>query len=152
MMFTLRIIQFCHANNKQVIMRCCSPSHDYLYIYEPNNFYSITGFRRWKKAGGSFIFSLRNRENLQPFTAPLKDENTRHAIYADHRYGPIFGYGHDLYIADNAISSAPSHSSTYFNTTYQPRSGISSKSGKVIKILAGSFRFSPSEIEVFHLV
>ncbi|CAB4022807.1 Basement membrane-specific heparan sulfate proteoglycan core, partial [Paramuricea clavata] len=65
---------------------------------------SWEGFRRWKKAGGSFIFSLRNKENLPPFTAPLKDENTWHAIYADHRYGPIFGYGHDLYIADNAIS------------------------------------------------
>jgi hypothetical protein len=24
MMLTLRSIQFCHANNKQVIMRCCS--------------------------------------------------------------------------------------------------------------------------------
>ena len=23
MMLTLRILQFCHANNKQVIMRCC---------------------------------------------------------------------------------------------------------------------------------
>jgi hypothetical protein len=24
MMLTMRIIQFCHANNKQVIVRCCS--------------------------------------------------------------------------------------------------------------------------------
>jgi hypothetical protein len=24
MMLTLRSVQFCHANNKQVIMRCCS--------------------------------------------------------------------------------------------------------------------------------
>ena len=58
-------------------------------------------------------------------------------------------WGVKIYIADNDLSSTASHSSTNFNTTYQPRSGIS---GKVIKILAGSFRFSPSEIEVFYLV
>ena len=44
-----------------------------------------------KQAPGSFMFSLRNKENLPPFKAPLKDENTPHAIYAHHDYGPIFG-------------------------------------------------------------
>jgi hypothetical protein len=100
-------------------------------------------------AKGSFIFSLRNtEENLPSFTAPLKDENSRYAIYADHRYGPIFGHGHDLYIADNAVSSTPSHSSTYFNTTYQPPSGVRN----VKKVLAGTLAFSPLQVEVFYLV
>jgi hypothetical protein len=35
MMLTLRSIQFCHANNKQVIMRCCSYNYG-LIVLDPN--------------------------------------------------------------------------------------------------------------------
>lgn len=99
---------------------------------------------------GSFIFSLKNKENTIPFIAPLKDENTRYAIYADSRYGPIFGFGHDLYIADNAALGMP-HSSTYFNTTYQLPPDVNNITNR-LSLLAGKFRFTPTEVEVFYRV
>ena len=109
-------------------------------------FYVITG-GVWKQAPGSFIFSLRNKENLPPFKAPLKDQNTGKAIYAGtDRYGPVFGSGCDILIYDNAASN--NVSKTYFNASYQPPSGVSNAR----TILAGRYQFQPSEIEVFHIV
>jgi hypothetical protein len=111
--------------------------------------YVIThsGSLQWKHAPGSFIFSLRNKENLPPFKAPLKDQNTGKAIYAGtDRYGPVFGSGCDILIYDNAASNTVSK--TYFNASYQPPSGVSNAR----TILAGRYQFQPSEIEVFHIV
>ena len=110
------------------------------------NFYVITGGRQPKKAPGSFIFSLRNKENLSPFKAPLKDENTPYAIYAYHSSGPKFGSGHDIYIFNDAASNTYSY--TDFNHTYQAPSGVSDTS----TILAGTYYLQPSEIEVFYMV
>ena len=100
----------------------------------------------WKKAPGSFMFSLRNKENLPPFKAPLKDENTPHAIRARPGYGPLFGGGSDLYISNNAASNT--YSNTNFNYNYKAPPGVSNTQ----TILAGTPNFTPSEVEVFHLV
>jgi predicted patatin/cPLA2 family phospholipase len=46
-------------------------------------FYVITGSSNYKRAPRSlFIFSLRNKENLQPFKARLKDQNTQYTQLA----------------------------------------------------------------------
>ena len=110
------------------------------------HFYVITGYLQFKQAPGSFIFSLRNKENLSPFKAPLKDENTPYAIYTSNNYGPTFGRGHDIYISNDAASNTYSY--TDFNHTYQAPSGVSDTS----TILAGTYKFQPSEIEVFYIV
>jgi hypothetical protein len=110
------------------------------------HFYVITGYLQSKQAPGSFIFSLRNKEDLSPFKAPLKDENTPYAIYTYHAYGPIFGGGNDLHIYNNAASNT--YSRTNFNHSYQAPSGVSDTS----TILGGTNNFQPSEIEVFHVV
>ena len=99
----------------------------------------------YNQASGSFIFSLRNKENRPSFKAPLKSQGTPYAIYAGSNYGPTYGGGHDLYISSNAASNTNSH--TDFGSTYQPPSGVSSAN----TILAGTRSFSPSEIEVFYL-
>ena len=109
-------------------------------------FYVITGSPQYKQASGSFIFSLRNKEDLSPFKAPLKDQNTPYAIYTYHTYGPVFGGGHDLFIYNNAASNTYSY--TNFNQNYQAPSGVSDTS----TILAGTKNFQPSEIEVFYIV
>jgi hypothetical protein len=109
-------------------------------------FYVITGRSQPKQASGSFIFSVRNKENLSPFKAPLKDQNTPFAIYTYHSYGPVFGEGHDLFISNNAASNTRSY--TNFNHNYQAPSGVSDTS----TILAGTNYFQPSEIEVFYIV
>ena len=98
----------------------------------------------WKKAPGSFIFSLRNKENLPPFKAPLKDDKTGHAIYTSPSYGPTFG--NDLEITDNATSNTNSY--TKCNEYYQAPSAALNTS----TILAGTHKFTPSEVEVFYLV
>ena len=109
-------------------------------------YYVTTGNNDYKQAPGSFIFSLRNKENHPPFKAPLKNQNDGNAIFDYTSYGPTFGGGHDLNIYDNAASNT--NSNTYFGSTYQPPSGISSTS----TILAGTRYFSPTEVEVFYLV
>jgi hypothetical protein len=76
----------------------------------------------YKKAPGSFIFSLRNKENLPPFKAPLKDQND---VWAIRCYGPTFGLVYDLRISNNAASN--SNSVTNFGYTYQPPSGVSDR-------------------------
>ena len=108
--------------------------------------YVITGDSN-KQAPGSFIFSLRNKENLLPFKAPLKDQNDGHAIHPISSYGPIFGGGHDIEISDNAASNTRSNTNIA-DYSYQPPSGVSDPG----TILAGSYIFSPSEVEVFYLV
>ena len=101
----------------------------------------------YKQAPGSFIFSLRNKENLPPFKAPLKDQNTPHAIYTRNNYGPTFGGGHDIHISNYAASNTGSYAYN-FNNKYQAPSGVSSTR----TILAGTRKFQPSEVEVFHII
>ncbi|XP_028415636.1 uncharacterized protein LOC114539001 [Dendronephthya gigantea] len=96
----------------------------------------------YKQAPGSFIFSLRNKENLAPFKAPLKNENDGAAMHATSTYGPTVGNGHDVHIANNAHYNTGSY--TYFGHAYNYESKHS--------ILAGTYHFTPSEVEVFHLV
>ena len=111
--------------------------------YVETIFYVIKGSVGYKQAPGSFIFSLRNKENLLPFKAPLKNQHDRCAIYAHTNWGPIFGGGHDIIIYSNA---AKLH--TNFDYTYQPPSGVRDPD----TILAGTTNSFPSEVEVFHLV
>ena len=47
----------------------------------------------WRSAPGSFIFSLRNNDNIGPFQSPLKDDSTYRAIFNSPIYGPLFVYG-----------------------------------------------------------
>ena len=102
-------------------------------------------------APGSFIYSLRNSDGIASFKSTLKNENDPKAIYRLSSYGPTFGYGHDLHIANNAGS--PSYSVTYFGwsytdfgTSYNLPLGYNTQS-----LLAGSFHFTPSEVEVLYL-
>ena len=111
------------------------------------HFYVITGVWLYKQAPESFIFSFRNKENLSPFKAPLKDENTPNAIFAYNSYGPTFG-SYDIYISNDAASNTNSY--TNFNIYYPVPSGQVSDTS--CTILAGTYYFQPSEIEVFYMV
>ena len=74
---------------------------------------------------------------------------SQYAIYTDYGYGPTFGGGHDIYIANNAHSNTNSY--TNFGFTYQPPSGYSYSSSNTQALLAGSYSFTVSEVEVFYL-
>ena len=91
----------------------------------------------------SFIFSLLDKERLAPFKSMVT--NTSFAIYREPDYGPTFGVGHDIYIADNANQNANSYAN--FGTSYSLPNGITDSS----TILAGTRYFSPDEVEVFYI-
>ena len=71
--------------------------------------------------------------------------NPSQAIYKSSSYGPTFGGGHDIKIVNNANSNTNSY--TYFGYSYSVPSGVQDKK----TILAGTFKFTPDEVEVFYL-
>ena len=95
----------------------------------------------------AFLFSIRNKDNIQPFKS-LVYRNNGNAIYCRSDYGPTFGGGHDLHISDNANSNTNSY--TNFGHTYQPPSGYNYGDANTRALLAGKHNFSPSEVEVFY--
>jgi len=67
------------------------------------------------------------------------------AIYRRSSYGPTFGGGHDIRIYNNANSNTYSY--TNFGHSYSVPSGVQDKK----TILAGTYSFTPDEVEVFYL-
>ena len=104
---------------------------------------------RSTSAPGSFLFSLRNNDDLAPFKAPLRDVNDWAAIVRSSRHGPRFGGGFDLYIADNAGSNTLSN--TRFGYTYQLPPGYTYDKTNTSSLLAGSFDFTPSQTEELYI-
>ena len=103
---------------------------------------------KWWYDAEAFLFSLVN----EPGWAPVKLNQTGsyyynpvYAIYTCSYYGPTFGGGHDIYIANNAAYSSSSYSYLY---TYRPPSGYGYGFSS---FLAGSSHFTPDEIETFFI-
>ncbi|KAL9961327.1 hypothetical protein ACROYT_G030243 [Oculina patagonica] len=92
----------------------------------------------------AFIFSLQNKEGLEPFKAMVKDPS--HAVYTAPSYGPTFGVGHDIHIASNANGNY--HSYTNFGGSYSVPDGVKDEQ----TILAGTRHFLLDEVEVFYLI
>ena len=93
-------------------------------------------------SSNAFIFSLRNKED-HPFKSMVKDPSK--AIYGSVNLGPTFGYGWDLCIQDNANSNTNSYAN--FGVSYSVPSGVQDKK----TILAGTYKFTPDDVEVFYL-
>ena len=70
------------------------------------------------------------------------------ALYDCLSYGPTFGGGSDLEIADNASSNSNSY--TNLGNTYSPPSGYSYQSTFTKTFLAGTYQFTPDEVETFY--
>ena len=68
-----------------------------------------------------------------------------YAIDRKSSYGPTFGGGHDIHIANNANSNTNSY--TNFGYAYSVPSGVQDRR----TILAGTYNFTPDEVEVFYL-
>ena len=95
-------------------------------------------------SSNAFIFSLINKEGLAPFKSMVK--SPKHAIFRNGGYGPTFGGGHDIYISNNANSNTGSYTN-FYNIYYHVPSRVQNK----LTILAGSYTFTPDEVEVFYL-
>ena len=105
--------------------------------------FHILGGHGWTRSNASFLFSLRDSENLAPFIANVVPGNEQYAIYCHPGYGPTFGGGHDIYIADNANGNRQSYSNLAGYYRVHPRTRTRNA------LLAGSENFTPTEIEVF---
>ena len=98
---------------------------------------------RWSTTSNSFIFSLLDKEGLAPFKSMVAQPHS--AICSWSNYGPTFGGGHDIHIADNANQNTGSY--TDFGSSYSLPNGVTDR----YTILAGTRYFSPDEVEVFYL-
>ncbi len=107
-------------------------------------FYYIGSSNSWRVAPGSFIFSLRNNDNIGPFKSPLKDESTYRAIYISPIYGPLFVYG--VVILDRYGKC-----SSNIGNSYHAPDGYNMGEERTKSLLAGSHYFTPSEVEVLYL-
>ena len=94
----------------------------------------------------AFIFSLRNHEGLEPFKSKARYPG-RHAILLYPGFGPTFGHGHDIYIADNANNNTDSYTNFGYHNDYPVPSGVQDRK----TVFAGTYHFSPDEVEVFYL-
>ncbi|CAH3116517.1 unnamed protein product [Porites lobata] len=127
--------------------RCDGKNHTITIIkkdeYVFGGYTDIPWAHGYSTSSKSFVFSLLDKEGLAPFKSMVT--NTSFPIYRDPSYGPTFGGGHDIYIADNANQNANSYAN--FGTSYSLPNGITDSS----TILAGTRYFSPDEVEVFYL-
>ena len=85
---------------------------------------------------------------MQPFKCPIMSGKNGNAIGCNPSYGAFFGGGHDLYISDNANTNQNSYSN--LGSTYQPPPGYQYSTQQTQSFFAGSYKFTPTEIEVFY--
>ena len=69
-------------------------------------------------------------------------------MHCGSRYGPVFGGGADIYISGYASTNSNSYSD--LGHTYSPPSGYSYRSTFARTFLAGSYYFTPDEVETFY--
>ena len=98
-------------------------------------------FGDWGFTRKAFIFSISNKEELDPFVSEVR--RPYEAIYRGSAYGPVFGW--DIYIDNNANSN--SRSLARLGLYYPAPAAVQNPD----TILAGTERFSPDEVEVFYL-
>ena len=100
-------------------------------------------------APSSFIYSLRNNDDLPSFKSTLRNEDNDYAIWRYSSYGPTFGWGYDLYIANDAESNTASYARLGY--TYNVPVGYLYGQSNTDSLMGGSHGFTPSEVEVLYL-
>ena len=109
---------------------------------------SSSGYQYDSKA---FLFSLVNKPGWAPVKLPQtgKYSSYRYSIFSSSSYGPTFtGGGGDIYISNYASSNSNSLSNLGY--TYSPPSGYSQGSTFAQTFLAGTYKFTPDEVETFY--
>ncbi|CAH3166266.1 unnamed protein product, partial [Porites lobata] len=115
------------------------------------SFLLASGSRRYQYDSKAFLFSLVNKPRWAPVKLSQSGQSSSsraHSIYFRLSYRPTFGGGHDINIYNYASSYSNSYSDLGF--TYSPPSGYSYRSTFAKTFLAGSYRFTPDEVETFY--
>jgi hypothetical protein len=100
---------------------------------------------KWEYDRNAFIFSLTNKDN-QPVKMKIHSNSHEYAILCYSKFGPIFGGGPDIFIADNAKTTTGSYSHLGFA---YPHPQYAFETNEAMTFLAGSFEFQLDEIEVY---
>ncbi|CAH3166279.1 unnamed protein product [Porites lobata] len=105
---------------------------------------------RFQYDSKAFLFSLVNKPGWAPVKLSQSGQYSsyRWSIHFYSSYGPTFGGGHDIYIRDYASSNSYSYSN--LGWTYSPPSGYSYGSTFAKTFLAGTYQFTPDEVETFY--
>ena len=109
-----------------------------------------SGSRYWYDSN-AFLFSLVNKPGWAPVKLPQAGKYSsrrQYSIYNNPSYGPTFGAGHDIYISNYASSNR--NSNTNLGHEYSPPSEYSYGSTFTQTFLAGTYTFTPDEIETFY--
>ena len=85
---------------------------------------------------------------MQPFKCPIINRQNGKAIFCHPSYRATFGGGYDLLIVNNGNTIQNSYSN--FGRTYKPPAGYQFDTPQTQWLFAGSYKFTPTEIEVFY--
>ena len=99
----------------------------------------------------AFLFSLVNKPGWAPVKLPQTgrySSNRAYSVRFRSSYGPTFGGGFDIYISNSASSNSNSYSR--LGHTYSPPSGHSYGSTFAQTFLAGTYTFTPDQVETFY--
>ncbi|XP_067017628.1 uncharacterized protein [Acropora muricata] len=119
------------------------------YIFGGYTDLSWSGSCGYVSSSKSFIYSLYNINGFSPVKLQIKSGRQIYAIYRCSGYGPTFGNGHDIYISNNAESNRYSYTSCGW--TYPLPPGYSSSfSSCRFYAGGGSYKFTPTDVEVFY--
>ena len=99
----------------------------------------------WVSSSKSFIYSLYNINGFSPVKLQIKSGMQHYAIHGC--LGPTFGGGFDIFISNNVASNQNSYTSCGY--TYHLPPGYS-LSGSFCRFYAGSYKFTPTDVEVFY--
>jgi hypothetical protein len=121
-------------------------------IIQSNNNYLFGGYTSipWTSDGSykndttAFLFTLTNPHNIQPTKYLIKPANTGNAVRHYGSYGPTFGHGDDIQLADGSNSNNSSY--TNFPHAYTDTTGQGNNT------FTGARNFTTADIEVFQLL
>ena len=106
---------------------------------------------RYQYDSKAFLFSMVNKPGWAPVKLLQTGKYSSHKAYSVYfvsSYGPTFGGGHDINIKSEASSNSNSYSN--LGSDYSPPSGHSFGSTFARTFLAGTYRFTPDEVETFY--
>jgi hypothetical protein len=133
--------------------KCDGHSNTLTILKAKDSSYIFGGFAsaNWNSANlnesdpNAFIFSLTNKDN-KPVKMKVDPNDHQYSVLCDSKYGPAFGCGIDIYIANNANTTMNSYSNLGY-TFKHPQYVYETDEAQ--RFLAGSHNFQLDEIEVY---
>lgn len=135
---------------------CCDNKGPTLTVVQTGNGCVFGGMvdKSWNSSGrnttssNAWLFSIRSMTGSPPTKMPIRESQKMYATFRAGNYSATFGGGHDLFISDNANVCTSSYSNLGHTYTIPHGQGTTG-SAQAQQFLAGSYNFTPTEIEVF---